>query len=252
MKPDLISDFKNQQANYFQKADTAKYFWQTRHPFVSKTEKSLLPHVESKKVTSLLEIGCGEGGNLFLLDYRPPLTVGVDLFPDKIRFARTQMPEVQFVTADGQALPFGNETFDFVLVRDVLHHVEDARKIVDEAKRVLKLEGKLSLIETNGRNLINKLFAFLVPAERLSLRNRRSWIYSLLASGKEKLPEIHSEMRQPFPIPRILLHYRFGIAKLTNIPGITSFLLFLNRLAARLIPPQYWFYITIQYIKGKN
>lgn len=47
--------------------------------------------------------------------------------------------------ADGAALPFPEDSFDTVLLLDVLEHVRDARGVLDEIARVLKPHGRLLL-----------------------------------------------------------------------------------------------------------
>ena len=47
------------------------------------------------------------------------------------------------VVSDGNHYPFDNETFDKIMLRCLLEHVEDPNSILKEATRILKLEGKM-------------------------------------------------------------------------------------------------------------
>ena len=47
------------------------------------------------------------------------------------------------VVYDGKKIPFSNNTFDKILLRCVLEHVKDPSSILEEASRVLKLDGKM-------------------------------------------------------------------------------------------------------------
>jgi SAM-dependent methyltransferase len=49
--------------------------------------------------------------------------------------------------ADAQELPFGRETFDNIVLVDVLHHLPSAYCFFSEARRVLKPQGRILIIE---------------------------------------------------------------------------------------------------------
>ena len=49
--------------------------------------------------------------------------------------------------ADAQALPFGDCTFDGIVMVDVLHHLEAPGRFLREAQRVLRPRGRLVLVE---------------------------------------------------------------------------------------------------------
>ena len=49
--------------------------------------------------------------------------------------------------ADAQALPFGDSTFDGIVMIDVLHHLETPGRFLQEAQRVLRPRGRLILVE---------------------------------------------------------------------------------------------------------
>jgi len=49
--------------------------------------------------------------------------------------------------ADAQALPFGDCTFDGIVMVDVLHHLEAPGRFLQEAQRVLRPRGRLVLVE---------------------------------------------------------------------------------------------------------
>jgi SAM-dependent methyltransferase len=91
----------------------------------------------------VLEVGCGGRGLIFYFDSHGQ-RVGVDplahayrtLFPLWQRRAAT-------CAASGEALPFGNGSFDVVLCENVIDHAERPEEIVREAVRVLRPHGLL-------------------------------------------------------------------------------------------------------------
>jgi len=73
---------------------------------------------------SVLEVGCGPGGNLLaILDHKPRRLVGVDVSEKMIALARSNCPkEVEIIKTDGVDLPFADDSFDIVITVTVLQH----------------------------------------------------------------------------------------------------------------------------------
>lgn len=81
----------------------------------------------------VLDLGSGDGSiAAALMSLRPDLGVeGVDVM---LR-PRTKIPVTAY---DGVTLPFGDQSFDYVTIVDVLHHTADAAAILKEARRVVR------------------------------------------------------------------------------------------------------------------
>lgn len=78
--------------------------------------------VEKLKPFSVLDIGCGEGRFLGLLNSKIEKKVGVDLAEKPIQFAKAFHPEIQFEFLDAAKL---TEEFDVVTAIEVLEHIPD-------------------------------------------------------------------------------------------------------------------------------
>ena len=228
------------QWRYFKEVDEARFRWQTRAPVFSDTERDLVSRAAGKG--RLLEVGCGEGGNLFHLGPRNDPTVGMDYSMAKVAFASGAIPWARFVGGDATRLPFRRGVFDRVLCRDLLHHLQDPdqREAVTEMLRVCRPGGEVVLIEPNGRNPLIALFALLVPAERGAFRSTPARVASLVRSVA---PRIIVEMAQPFPVARALLHYRFGAPGLGRLRVLSSVLGAIDAALRRLMPRPLWAYI---------
>ena len=98
----------------------------------------------------VLDAGCGGGGMPLSFAEEADEVVGIDLvnrFGDAgVRIAHErQVPNLHFLQADGQSLPFQTGTFDWVLSHAVIEHVADARRYLRECARVLKPGGRMYL-----------------------------------------------------------------------------------------------------------
>jgi SAM-dependent methyltransferase len=101
----------------------------SRGPQGERVVRSLSAHLG--RLDSLLDIGCGDGVNLRKLAAAANATrfAGVDVF---VRPTAT----IDVIHYDGHNLPFPDKSFDGVTLVDVLHHCDDAERVLSEALRV--------------------------------------------------------------------------------------------------------------------
>jgi ubiquinone/menaquinone biosynthesis C-methylase UbiE len=94
----------------------------------------------------MLEIGCGDGRLSSLLANKVKSLTAID--PDKamIKQACNEINGVDFRVGNGESLEFNDKTYDIVLFSYSLHH-QDCVKALDEAKRVLRDNGIILIIE---------------------------------------------------------------------------------------------------------
>lgn len=92
---------------------------------------------------TVLDVGAGTGrGIRHLLDAIPNLTVrGIEPVPALIEQAvqKNGIPEGVIVHGFGEALPFGNKSFDIVCSFGILHHVPKPDAVVLEMLRVARM-----------------------------------------------------------------------------------------------------------------
>lgn len=85
----------------------------------------------------ILDLGCGTGLMLRRLEARGCQVVGVDMRPEGLRHLAATSPVVQ---ADATRLPFTADSFDALLLLDIVEHVDD-RALLAEVRRVLRPGG---------------------------------------------------------------------------------------------------------------
>jgi SAM-dependent methyltransferase len=99
----------------------------------------------------LLDLGCGLGclTRYFLkLDIE---AIGVDISGELIKSAKKIAPTRSFILADGVNLPFRKESFNTVILNDVLEHAPYnlENPILNEIRNALKVGGKLYISVMN-------------------------------------------------------------------------------------------------------
>jgi SAM-dependent methyltransferase len=235
--------FEKLQRSYWRSADEVRFHWQTRNPVLATREAALIRRVELSAGDRLLEIGCGEGANLHHLRAAGVHRFGVDYSGAKAAFAR-KATDAHTVTADAGQLPFGDGSFDAVLIRDVLHHIADVGAVLAEARRVLRAGGKLTLVEPNRASPLILLQAALIPAERGVLRSTAAHLESLLTGAGFRVSRRTHE--QPFPLERILLHPTLGLPSLGTRPVVAGLLAMGDAIARRLLPERIWMYFVFE------
>jgi SAM-dependent methyltransferase len=226
----------------FKSAAPDHFDWQTAAPFVSEEERRLISAAFTPVGERPLDLGCAEGGTLKHLG-EPRGAVGVDLFVEKLLFARATVGGARFVAADGAALPFAQASFDHVMVRDVLHHVPDPAALLDECRRVLVPGGRLDVLEPSRYNPLIFMHALTNRAERGELR---SSAFRLQGAVARRFDVVGLERYQPMPIHRLAFHPRLGRPSLANRAVVRWVVERAEQVAGWVVPRPAWAYIHLR------
>jgi SAM-dependent methyltransferase len=107
---------------------------------------------------SVLEVGCGFGGNVALVDALCDVRriVGMDVGSRQLHVAARRVrsqrhARIDWVHADATRLPFADSTFDVVFTVEAAFHFSSRRQFAAEAARVLTPNGRLVLTDIVGR-----------------------------------------------------------------------------------------------------
>jgi ubiquinone/menaquinone biosynthesis C-methylase UbiE len=114
--------------------------------------ESVVERLKQKPLGRVLDLGCGAGHLSFASAPYSETVVAYDLSPEMIeivdREAR-QRKHNNLSVQRGQVeeLPFEDRTFDWVVTRYSAHHWNEVRRALREARRVLKPDGTLIIID---------------------------------------------------------------------------------------------------------
>lgn len=103
-------------------------------------------------VGRLLDIGTGTGRSAMALAPQADHIVGLDRSPEMLRLARVELQDLphkqwELVQGDFLALPFDGDSFDTVLLHQVLHYASDPALPIAEAARVCRPGGRVVIVD---------------------------------------------------------------------------------------------------------
>ena len=107
-------------------------------------------------VRRVLDVGCNHGSveALFQVQFPDKLSEtaieGIDISAEAIEHAkRLNLTNCNFQSYDGDTLPFPSDSFDAVVMIEVIEHVVDKERLFREVNRVLRPGGKLLVTTPN-------------------------------------------------------------------------------------------------------
>lgn len=99
-----------------------RQYWRNRNRYYYDNQEKyfrfLVPEGQS-----ILELGCGTGDLLYAL--KPKRGVGIDFSSEMVRIAKERYPNLEFRMADMEKIEGWEETFDVLIMSDVVGHLMD-------------------------------------------------------------------------------------------------------------------------------
>jgi len=110
---------------------------------------------------SVLEVGCGAGVDLARFAKGGAEVIGVDLAASAIALARANFEQQglqgRFEVANGERLPFPDNSFDLVFAHGVVQYTANPPQLVEECRRVLRPGGEAVFQVYNRISWLNAL-----------------------------------------------------------------------------------------------
>lgn len=138
---------------------------------------------------TFLDVGCGTGAFTSRLADLGLGGVGIDLSKNSVRAASYKFPDLDFVVADAEHLPFRANLFDVVIFSGMLHHLQSMDDALKESYGVLKPGGHIFAYDPNQRNPV--MWLYRSPGSPFSSREGLTVNERLLAGE-----DIESAMRR--------------------------------------------------------
>lgn len=118
--------------------------------YVNATVEKTLNHLEIKPRERILDLGCGTGVLIQRLLQVAPASevVGIDASAEMLEIAKHKLPEsVDLKLGSADNLPFASNYFDIVVSTSAFHFFRSPSQALQEAKRVLKPNGRLVITD---------------------------------------------------------------------------------------------------------
>ncbi|HET9904014.1 MAG TPA: metalloregulator ArsR/SmtB family transcription factor [Xanthobacteraceae bacterium] len=122
------------------------------HVADASVEEAILLALADSPVRSLLDLGTGTGRILELLGPHIERGLGIDLSPAMLAVARARLERAKLRhcsvrQGDIYDLPVSPDSFDAVILHQVLHYLDDGAGAIREAARALRPGGRLLIVD---------------------------------------------------------------------------------------------------------
>lgn len=156
-----------------------------------------------------LDLACGAGELVRLAGQRGLQAVGVDISETVARRALPGLrPYGALAVSEGERLPFGDGSFDFISNSGSLEHFNDPAQGVREMSRLLKPGGRAFVLVPNTFSLLTTIWEAytkgVTSADRQPIQRygaRQDWALLLEQNGLHVLRTIRYERPWPYYLP---------------------------------------------------
>ena len=178
------SSFKKEQKSYLDLLTRNFYLFHAKYGFdvdyYTRQRDDLLEHLPEDRTAAfrLLDIGCGCGSTLFRIEglYPSAEVVGVEKCVKAVEIG-SKISKIYALDIEKQELPFEKQSFDYIILGNVLEQLEHPLEILRKVRDYLKPDGKVIASIYNHANIKNayQLLQGIYPeTERYGLWDRQN------------------------------------------------------------------------------
>ncbi|MFC1544759.1 class I SAM-dependent methyltransferase [Gemmatimonadota bacterium] len=151
--------------NYWEWADLSAHLDRLSAQLDNRVRGRQLYAVDWVEGETVLDVGCEVGICSYYLARNGKKVVGIDVEKARLEIAERKFshPNLKFLPADGVDLNFPDESFDCVLLLEVLEHTFHPRGLIREIHRVLKPGGHLIISVPNASSYHTVVRSLLLP-----------------------------------------------------------------------------------------
>jgi demethylmenaquinone methyltransferase/2-methoxy-6-polyprenyl-1,4-benzoquinol methylase len=188
-QPDEVADMFDGVAKHYDRTNAVlsagnAYLWRI----------ATVRAVDPQPGERILDLAAGTGTSSVALSHNGAHVVAVDFSPGMIAEGRRRHKNIEFIEADIEHLPFGDEEFDAVTISFGLRNVNDPKAGLAEMYRVLKPGGRLVICEFSKppRALLRIGYTaylnYILPAVAAATSSNRE-AYNYLADSIKDWPD---------------------------------------------------------------
>ncbi len=113
---------------------------------------SILEKLELSGKTVLADLGCGTGFFSIPAARRVKKVFALDIQQEMLDFLRKKIKKekitnIEVILSGESSIPISDKSVDILLMANVFHELEDKFSLLKEVKRVLKMNGRLMIID---------------------------------------------------------------------------------------------------------
>jgi methionine biosynthesis protein MetW len=168
----------------------------------------------------VLEVGCGDGWILEGIKKKFGAEVyGIDISPEALKIASKRGVKTKEFNLDGKRWPYAKKKFDVVVASDVIEHLYDTEKFVQEAHSVLKEDGIFLVSIPNINCYYNRLFV-LFGKMPLWIEAAREMVFTPMSDslGNSRYNTGHIRVFNKSSISKLLSSFGFKISDIKGFP----------------------------------
>ena len=121
-------------------------------------ERSLLNFVGGS--SAVLEVGCGTGHWLALLDSYGFPVAGLDPSRQMLQRAKSRVPNATLKPAHAEQIPWGDASFDRLVCINTFHHFSGRQQFFSEARRVLRTGGGVMIVGLDPHTGLDRWYIY--------------------------------------------------------------------------------------------
>lgn len=139
--------------NAYESSCMSNVLGQTLRPGEFKLTEKAIELCNITEQDKILDLGCGMGATVsYLYNKYNIKAIGVDPSEKLLNIAKENCKFADFVKGSGEALPFGDESFDCVIAECTLSLMKDLNATIQEVNRVLKKNGWFVVTDVYSKN----------------------------------------------------------------------------------------------------